>query len=441
MAARFRYAVRRTNPALLLLIGYVSYIVLGWALLALPVSQQVPVSAMDTLFIATSAVSTTGLVTVDPGAAFTAFGEGVILALIQVGGLGYMTIGSFAVLSLQARLSRVRESATRAAFSLPHDIDPATFIRSVVIFTIIVEGLGAAALYAFFLDSGADRPLWNAVFHAVSAFCTAGFSLFPDSLEGFRAHVGVNLVVSGLSLTGAVGFLIVVDFWRTILGNKRHLGFYSKVIFRITLYFLLAGTAFLFVAEPGFAALPPQERLLAAFFQTMSATTTVGFNTVPIGGLSSAVVLVIVFFMVFGASPAGTGGGLKTTTFAALAGLVRSTLKGRNEVRFFKRRVPRDKLQAATAAFAFYMALLFAALLLLTLTEPGAAFDAILFEAASAMGTVGLSLGLTNDLSGLGQLIVVVLMTAGRVGILSFGIALASHDESREEERDNELVL
>lgn len=441
LAVRLRHVLRSSRPAKLLLTGYLSYIVIGWALLSLPVSEAAPVAALDTLFIATSAVSTTGLVTVDPGTAFTLFGEVVVLLLIQVGGLGYMTIGSFAVLSLQHRLSRFRENTARAAFSLPDGISPRSFLRSVVLFTVAVEAAGALALYPMFRAAGVEDPGWSAVFHAVSAFCTAGFSLNADSLEGFRAHFGVNAVISALSIAGAVGFLIVVDTWRTLGGRNRHLGYYSKIILRITLMFLAVGTLVVFVTEPALRPLPPDERLLAAFFQTMTASTTVGFNTVPISGLSLAVILVLVFLMVFGASPAGTGGGLKTTSFAALTGLVRSTLKGRDEVRFFKRRVPADKLQTATASLAFYLGVLLVALFVLALTETGAPFETVLFEAVSAMGTVGLSMGLTGELSDLGKCVIIVLMTAGRVGILSFGIAIAAQDETREEVEDNELVL
>ena len=173
----------------------------------------------------------------------------------------------------------------------------------------------------------------------------------------------------------------------------------------------------------------------------MTASTTVGFNTYPFSDLVPAVLMVVFFLMIIGASPAGTGGGLKTTAFAALVGLVRSTLKGRNRIRFFKREVPLVKLQAATAGLAFYCTLLFVAMFLLLMTETGAAFEVVMFEAISAMGTVGLSMGLTGDLSEIGKLVIIVLMTAGRVGILTFGIALAAHDESREEEQDNQLVL
>ncbi|MEL7213213.1 MAG: potassium transporter TrkG [Pseudomonadota bacterium] len=439
--ARLRHALGTVQPAKLLLLGYCSYIAIGWILLSLPIAQEQTVAALDALFIATSAVSTTGLVTVDPGENFTFFGEVVILLLIQIGGLGYMTISSFALLTIQHRLSRVREKTTRAAFNLPENVQPGLFVRSVIIFTLACEAIGAIALYALFSAQGVEDAAWTAIFHAVSAFCTAGFSLFSTSLEAFRGNTGIVLVISILSLLGAMGFLIIVDFWRNLFGRKEYLGFTSKIILRMTLFFLLVGTILFFAIEPGLAELPPSERLLAAFFQTMTATTTVGFNTYPIGALSLPIIMILFVLMIIGASPAGTGGGLKTTTFGVLVGLVRSSVKGRDEVRFFKRPVPADKLQTATAALSTYMALLAVAMILLLMTEPAATFETVMFEAISALGTVGLSMGLTGDLSPLGKLIIIVLMIAGRVGILTFGIALAAHDETREEEQDNDVVV
>lgn len=436
-----RATILRANPAKLLVFGYALYMLVGWALLSLPHAQSQPVAPIDNLFIAVSAVSTTGLVSIDPGTSYSLFGETILLLLIQAGGVGYMTIGSFAVLATQERLSPLREKVTRAAFSLPEDCRPANFIRTVILFTLICEAIGAAALWPFFVRAGVEAPLWSAVFHAISAFCTAGFSLNPTSFEAFRGHAGVNIVLSALSLLGAMGFLIVWDGWRNLTSRAIHLGFTSKVIVRMTTAFLLIGTSLLFVIEPTIASLEPGERLLAAFFQTMTATTTVGFNTHPIGGLGLASLLVLFFFMAIGASPSGTGGGLKTTTFAALLGLLRSTLKQRRRVRFFKRRVSMPRLQAAAASFFYFFVLLTVALFFLALTETGATFDALMFEAISALGTVGLSTGLTGELTVLGKLVIIVLMTAGRVGILSFGIALAMHDETDEEEADNELLL
>lgn len=439
--ARWRAILRHTPPPKLLLLGYLSYIALGWILLSLPAAQTVPVGAIDTLFIATSAVSTTGLVTIDPGSSFSFFGEIVILALIQMGGLGYMTIGSFVALHLAHRFDPLRAETTRNAFGLPESVNPATFIRAVVLFALLCEAIGALALWAMFRAQGVEDAVWSAIFHSVSAFATAGFSLNSNSFEGFADHAGITLTLSALALLGAMGFLIVVDFWRHLTGQSRYLGFTSKVIWRITLSFLVVGTAILFVAEPTYQAMPPEDRLLASFFQVMTASTTVGFNTTPIGDLAPAIIVVLFFLMIVGASPAGTGGGLKTTSFAALVGLVRSTLKGRGSVRFFKRDIPLERLQTATASLSYYMGLLLVATFLLLLADPGLPFDQVLFEAISAMGTVGMSMGITGDLTDLGKLVIIVLMTAGRVGILTFGMALASHDESRDEEADNDLVI
>jgi trk system potassium uptake protein TrkH len=292
-----------------------------------------------------------------------------------------------------------------------------------------------------FRAQGVEDAVWSAIFHSVSAFATAGFSLNSNSFEGFADHAGITLTLSALALLGAMGFLIVVDFWRHLTGQSRYLGFTSKVIWRITLSFLVVGTAILFVAEPTYQAMPPEDRLLASFFQVMTASTTVGFNTTPIGDLAPAIIVVMFFLMIVGASPAGTGGGLKTTSFAALVGLVRSTLKGRESVRYFKRDIPLERLQTATASLSYYMGLLLVATFLLLLADPGLPFDQVFFEAISAMGTVGMSMGITGDLTDLGKLVIIVLMTAGRVGILTFGMALASHDESRDEEADNDLVI
>ncbi|MEM9234861.1 MAG: potassium transporter TrkG, partial [Pseudomonadota bacterium] len=431
----------RANPAKLLVSGYVLYMLTGWALLSMPLVQEQAVQTIDNLFIAVSAVSTTGLVSVDPGTSYNFWGELIILLLIQAGGVGYMTIGSFAVLATQERLSPLREKVTKAAFSLPDDCRPAQFIRTVILFTLCCEAVGAIILYFMFSKAGVDNAVWSAIFHSVSAFCTAGFSLNSDSFEAFRNHAGINFTISALSLLGAMGFLIVWDVWRNITSRAFHLGFTSKVIIRMTALFLVIGTLILFVAEPTIAALPPYERIQAAFFQTMTATTTVGFNTHPIGAMGYAALLVLFFLMAIGASPSGTGGGLKTTTFAALVGLMRSTLKQRDQVRFFKRPIPPARLQAATASFFYFFVVLVGALFLLSLTEPGKLFEQLVFEAISALGTVGLSMGITGDLSPLGKLIVIMLMTAGRVGILTFGIAIAMHDESREEVKDNELLL
>ena len=428
------------NPAKVLLLGYASYVVIGWIFLSLPFSQSVPISNIDNLFTATSAVSTTGLVTVDPSQSYSFFGELVILLLIQLGGIGYMTFGSFVILSTRHKMSSFRTSLTKSAFALPEDFDISRFIKMVVMFTLICEAVGAVALYIIFLGHDVDGALWSAIFHSVSAFCTAGFSLNSNSLMNFVGHPMLNFVVAALAYTGAIGFIVATDLWQRLTGKQQYLHFTTKIILEVTLWFAVGGTLLLFLIEPSIQSMPPWQRLMAAFFQVMTASTTVGFNTVDVGGLSAAVIMLMYVFMIFGASPSGTGGGLKSTTLAALLGLIKSTLKRRETVRVHKRELAPERLQVATASFAFYMLVLSIAMILLLASET-ATFEVILFEVISALGTVGLSMGLTGDLTVLGKLIIVLLMFMGRVGILTFGIAMAMHDESPEEEKDNDLVV
>lgn len=436
----FTTILGNTNPSKILLLGYLSYVLIGWVMLCLPFSQVDSVNALDNLFIATSAVSTTGLVTVDPGTSYSFLGELVILILIQLGGIGYMTFGSFIILSTRQKMSGFRAEMCKKTFALPHDFSIARFIKLVVAFTLIIELLGAVALYAIFEYNDVEASIWQAIFHSISAFCTAGFSLNSNSFEDYADNTYLNIIIAALSYLGAIGFIVVADVWQTLTGRQRYLHFASKVIVQITLWFSAIGIFLFYMMEPGIQELPQWERLLASFFQVMTTTTTVGFNTYPIGALSAAVIMILYFLMIFGASPSGTGGGLKSTTLAALWGLMRSTLKGRDQIRFMKRPISNERLQMATAAFTFYMGVLFVAMLFLLSTET-ATFERVLFEAISALGTVGLSMGITGDLSNLGKLVIILLMFMGRVGILTFGIAVSIHDETREEEQDNELVL
>ena len=445
---------RRIHPVKILVLGYLSYLLVGWALLCVPAMQDAPggLSALDNLFTATSAMSTTGLITVDQPRVYSFWGELVILLLIQLGGLGYMTFGSFVVLAGRPRLSEWREGMTRTAFVMPAGFRPAAFIRSVVLFTLAVEVVGAALLFWAFSSAGvAERAAltgdadigasfsgwahvaWQSVFHSISAFCTAGFSLFPDSLAAYRDNPWINMITSALSLFGAIGFIVMADVFWTLTGRRRHLTLTTKVILKFTFWILVLGTALLFLAEPALRDLPAESRLMAAFFQAMTAATTVGFNTVDIGALSAASVLLMYGLMIIGASPSGTGGGLKSTSLSAIFATVRSTLRGQHEVHFAGRLIPRDRLHTAYAALGFYVFTLAVGgyLLLLTESRPDAIrADAVrplqdlLFEAASALGTVGISRGVTGELSDLGKWVIIGLMFIGRVGPLTFGLAL-----------------
>ena len=413
-----------------MLVGYLACVVAAWVLLSLPPAQAVAgVSPLDHLFIATSAVSTTGLVTVSPSGTYTLFGELVVLLFIQIGGIGYMSFGSFIVLSRGRRLSKSRARMLSADFSMPRQFSLDEFVRGVIVFTLVAETLGALALWALFADAGVENALYQGVFHSISAFCTAGFSLFDTSLEAFAGNAGINVVTAALAYLGAIGFIVAVDVWRVWTGRQSRITTTSRIILRLTALLTVAGTVALFLIEGDALPGAPAERWLAAFYQAMTAMTTVGFNTVPIGGLLPGALFVTILLMVVGASPSGTGGGVKTTTLSAVWAVARSVLRGESEVTWRRQRVPTDRVFAAVASFAFYAAVLTAGLLALTLTET-ADFMALAFEAASALGTVGLSTGVTGSLTALGKLAVIALMFAGRLGPLSFGSALFLREQT-----------
>lgn len=436
---RFRLWLGGLPTPRLLLVGYLFYMLVGWGLLGLPWLQSADLATIDSLFIAVSAVSTTGLVTVDPGSSFNLGGEIVILILIQLGGLGYMTVGSIIAVALRHRLTLAQSHAVIGGFSLPEGFNARRFVVELAAFTLIVELVGAILLWIQFAAAGVDASFWTALFHSVSAFCTAGFSLFPDSLERFRDHAGINFTVATLAYLGAIGFLVFADLWDNFTRRRKGLAFSTRVILVTTLAFSVFGTILLMVFEPNIASLPPGERALTAFFQTMTAATTVGFNTIPIGSLAPATLLLVYLLMIFGASPAGTGGGLKSTSLATMIGLIASTLRGRREVRVLGHTLSPERVQIASASVMFYLLTLLAAIfvLLQVETEP---FEVLAFEAISALGTVGLSAGATGSLETSGKLVIIVLMFIGRVGILSFGLAIISRNAAGRRPVESDLT-
>lgn len=433
---RVLVALARIRPGRQIALGYATYMLVGWLLLCIPFCHAGSSGAgvLDHLFTAVSAVSTTGLTTIPTGDSYSFLGEVVILALIQLGGIGYMTAGSFVVLAHRKRLPAFRERVGRAVFTLPEGITVQSLVKGAIVFSVTIELIGMLLLYFAFRDAGSTRPAWDATFHAVSAFCTAGFGLYGDSLESYRSHVGINLIISALSILGAIGFIVMLDVARRLAGRTRHTTMTTRIILFTTPALILAGTLLIFLDDPSLCNLPPHQRLMAAFFQTMSASTTVGFNTVPVADLSRATTVVLLVLMVIGASPAGTGGGLKVTSLTALLAVVWATLRGTTDVRFMGRSLPLERIRAAMSNLVVYQFSLLLGVYLLTLTEPAPLID-LTFEAASAIGTVGLSRGITSSLSPLGQLIVIALMYVGRVGPVLLGASLLARDESSNQSR------
>ncbi|MEN6307030.1 MAG: potassium transporter TrkG [Anaerohalosphaeraceae bacterium] len=414
------------HPVRNVVLGYLMYVITGWILLSLPFFHRLgcTAGALDHLFTSTSAVSTTGLATVSIADTYNIWGQFIVMVLIQLGGIGYMTLTSFVVLAQKKPLTKSRIEVANVVFTLPESFKIYKFIKSVIVFTFVIELFGAAALYLVFRNAGLSDPIWSAIFHSVSSFCTAGFGLYNNSFENFSGHFWINMIIAVLSYLGAVGFIVSVDIWRKIRGKIDRVTLTTKIILWSTLYISLTGTLLFFITEPSIQSFSTDKRLLASFFQTMAALTTVGFNSIPIGSVSRASLLLITTLMVIGASPAGTGGGLKCTTFTALWGLAVSTLKGQKDVSFWGRVIPEQRVRLAAASFCFYIVFLLVGVYFLSLTDSATDFEKLLFEAASALGTVGLSTGITASLSVMSKIIIIGLMYAGRIGPLTFGLAM-----------------
>lgn len=412
------------DPVRMVVWGYATYMIIGWLFLCMPFSVTgAPAGAIDHLFTAVSAVSTTGLITVSTPDTYSRCGQIAIAVLIQFGGLGYMTIGSFLLLSFGRRLAMVRNRVSQVALSAPEGVPIQNFVRSIVVFTLLIEAVGAVALYSILSARGMQDAWWSATFHSISAFCTAGFALYNDSFMAFRGNVWLNVTIASLSYLGAMGFILLNDVVQRAMRHKIRLSLSSRVILWCTLLTGVMATALLVADEPSLRDLPIGERILAAFFQSMSAGTTVGFNTVDIAGLSAGSVFLITIVMIIGASPAGTGGGIKTTTLAALWANMISVFKGRDRTNFGDRELPLERVRLAMASAMFYLVVLTAGIYALSLVESSPLPDQM-FECASAIGTVGLSRGITPNLTFVGKCIIILLMFAGRVGPLALALTL-----------------
>ncbi len=416
-----------------LFVGFFIYTFLGTLILCLPFSQKTNVSFLDNLFMATSAISTTGLVTVSLYDSYTLFGQIIITLLIQIGGIGYMTFSSFVLLSTAEKISVLRVRVLRTEFTMPNGFDLYQFVRSVIIFTIVIELIGAILFYIAFLQAGVawDFAIWSAIFHSISTFCTAGFGLYNNSFENYPTHYFLNWIIIILSYLGAMGFIVLIDVWNKMTGKTKNITFTSKIIILITFVLSVFGTLVIFFFEPSLQKYSTLDALLIALFQAMSAMTTVGFNSVPIATLTTGILLTLTFLMYVGASPSGTGGGLKSTTFTAVISVVYSRFIGSSKVQFLGKEIPENRVDVAVSAFIFYTTLVFLGMYLLSFTEKFP-LSFILFEVASALGTVGLSAGITGTLTSFGKCVLIFLMFIGRLGVLTFGIALLERRKNRQ---------
>ncbi len=406
-----------------------SYTVLGTILLSLPFMTSARVSFLDNFFTAAAAVSTAGLQTVNFADSYSFLGKLVVLILIQIGGLGYMTFSSFVYLSFSERhrLRHRQQESLSAEVSLPKTLDITSFLHSAFIFTLVAESIGAVFLFNYFRhhDYSILNALWYSIFHSVSAFCTAGYALWSNGLENFVDSKTINIVISCLTLAGSMGFIVVTDVFNFIRRKTTSISLTTKLIVLATLIILTFGTIILFVTTPGLT-------IWEACFQSIAAMTTAGFHTVNTGLLSSCSLLVLIMLMSIGGAPSGTAGGMKLTAFFSVVAIMYTRLQLRTRVQVLGRRLPLMRLYAATSTFLLYTMFLLTSIFLLTWTEK-LPFLSLVFESAAALSTSGLSTGITSQLSILGKFIIIGTMIIGRIGVLTFGVALLSHDDDEEE--------
>lgn len=421
---RYRKFQLSLSPQQNLLYGFLTYTFIGWLLLCVPFFHKQAVTALDSLFIATSAISTTGLVTVSVFDTYNWFGQLIVLILIQIGGVGYMTFTSFIILSNKSNLTHWHQRLLNAEFPMPKGFEIKDFLKSVILFTVLIEILGALCFYIAFTRAGVEHnfALWSSIFHSVSSFCTAGFGLYNDSFEQFADNTFMNAIISVLAICGSLGFIVVTDFWNRISGKTKAITYTTKTIFGVIVLLLSVGTIMIYFFEPSVNNME-ENRFMVSFFQSMTALSTVGFNTIPIGNFSLGLLLIVIFLMYVGASPSGTGGGMKSTTLTALIAIMWSRIRNSKRVTFFGKVIPIERLYVATSVFMLYASVIFISTFLLAMTEDFSLHQ-ILFETTSAIGTVGLSTGITGDLSTIGKVVIIFVMFVGRLGVLTFGLAI-----------------
>jgi trk system potassium uptake protein len=420
-------------PARMLAGSFLILIMVGTLLLALPMSAQGEqgLDLLDALFTATSAACVTGLVVVDTGTYFSHFGQFILLVLMQAGGLGIMALSASAAALLGKRLALGQKVFMQNLFEESDYNELKNVILYIFRFTFISELIGAIILTIRFQDQFDNllQAAFYGLFHAVSAFCNAGFALWTNSLTSFANDPVVNLVVSTLIILGGLGFTVITPLLmlpRMLSNDKKYswknFSMHARMVLSITAFLIVGGMAFILFVEYNHAFLEMSlgDKLWASFFHSVTARTA-GFNTIPVGSFQASTVFFFTLLMFIGASPGSTGGGIKTTTAATLLLTARSMIRRRHDVEYGSRRIPEQVITKAIAIFILSLVIIPLGILSLLMTEE-APFNEILFEVISAFGTVGLSLGLTPHLTVIGKVSITLLMFVGRLGPLTVAL-------------------
>ena len=418
------------NPSKILVIGFAILILLGTFLLSLPIAVEdgERLSFLDALFTATSATCVTGLVVVDTGDTFSLFGELVILTLIQLGGLGFMTFATFLFALLGKKISLKERLLLKEALNTASPAGMVKLVKRILLFTVITELIGATILaIRFSYDMPIGQAFYFGIFHTISLFNNAGFDVMGEfrSLTDYVDDPIVVLTACSLIIIGGLGFVVVNELYE--FRQTRRMSFHTKVVLSTTLILIAGSTILIFLFEYGndktLGPLSSTGKALGALFHGVTPRTA-GANTLSTPDLTHATLFLTIFLMFIGGGSGSTAGGIKVSTFAVLMATALSQLKGKENVVLFKRRIVVENiLKAFTVAMSGIMIIVIVTFLL-SITEHGHAFMIYLFEATSAFGTAGLSMGLTPELSPIGRILIILTMFVGRLGPLTLGFAI-----------------
>lgn len=430
------FIIRHLTPPRIFILSFLGAILIGASLLSLPfITTRVPLSFIDALFTSASAVCVTGLVVIDLGKDLTFWGQIITLVLFQVGGLGIVTFSTVFFVLMGRSIPLKEREIVQATFLHDPRKDLKVILKSILIFTLLYEGIGTLLLFIRFCrDFPFTKAFFYALYHAISAFNNCGYSLFSDSLVRYQGDWIINLTVMGLIIIGGIGFIVQYEILATLRRIQRRVSIHTKIVLITTLILIFSGALlfYLFEKDNLMKNIPIQNKIWASLFQSITPRTC-GFNTVEIGALTNATILLMLILMFIGASPGSTGGGVKTTSAALLLLMLWNRLKGSEEVNLFDRTIPRENVSRTLSiifASAFSISIITSFLLLtgpnsLPQGEARRFFVEYLFETVSAFGTVGLSMGVTSKLSDIQKFALILMMFVGRVGPLTFAFSLS----------------
>ncbi len=421
------------SEAKIIVVSFLAILFPSALLLMLPVFSISGLSFSDALFTATSAISVTGLGVVDTGTHFTVSGKILLMLLMQIGGLGQMTLSALLLYIFGLRLSLRQQALAKEALGQEKKVNVGDLVKSIMFFALIAELVGMIILsYRWIPEFGVEKGLFYAAFHAISAFNNAGFSLFSESLTGYAGDYLVIFTLSCLFIGGGLGFTVITDLVKNSTRGFTHLQLHTKIMIIATPVLLILGTLFFVVLEYNnpqtLAPLSDSDKWLAAFFQSASARTA-GFNSVNIADFTQPALFIMIILMLIGAGSTSTGGGLKVSTITVAAAATWTFLRQKQHVVLFKRTVGWPTVTKSLAIIVVSGSVLSIAIFILMLTE-NADFNLVVFEVISAFATVGLTAGLTADLSEAGKFIMVIVMIIGRIGPLTLAYMLARPENS-----------